>query len=273
MGNTSTTYDPFNDLNLSTLKAQMGNTSTTYDPFNDLSLSTLTAQLNAQLKQTESEIQTSQDFQRFVSGTMEGLIGDQQNAQLSARDKYMSVIQPAFMNALGMTQTMSAEMAGGVEERLAADPARQTAVGTIRDAASGVDISAFDSRLAEAAAMRGEAGISAGSLRQGLVSEIQGTAAPMAYQMELADVVRPFQNQAAYAGVMATTAKNDAIMLGAEAQSLAGLTALETSDISTLASLYGVSAPAFKDSSQSSDVVNALFSDYGYTNPLSVYGL
>jgi hypothetical protein len=239
-----------------------------YEPTYDLSLAKIHSQFSSQLAQREAGIQTEQDFQTFMSGTMQGLLDEQNVARGKAQSHFSDVLQPAFMNTLGGVMTKSAGLAQETEANLAGDPARQAAVGTIRQAASGEGISGFAEHLTQAGGVRGEEGMVAPGLEGELALLSQEAAAPVAYGMELQDILRPFQTQTTEAGTMAQIAETQSGMVKAQAGSLAALTEFEASPVGVLAGMYGGSAGAFKDPSGSQSAIDALFADPGYVNPV-----
>jgi len=244
-----------------------------YMPQYDYNLSQLQAQLTTQLAQEQAEIQSQQQFREFMQGTQADLLTEQGEGRLRASEAYRETLGPAFQQSLGNLTQLTTQQAADTEARLAADPARQVAMDTIRRAAAGEDIAGTGENMQAAADVRGEAVRGLGKVGSELAALSQEAAAPVAYQMELDRILRPFQTQAKSAQIAQTVAGTQSQALQAQAGALGGLMSLEAGPISTLAGLYGQQAGAYQPVAGGEDVISAQFGDYGYQTPFGIGGL
>lgn len=241
-----------------------------YMPQYDYNLSQLQAQLTAQLEQEQADIQAQQQFSEFMRGTQADLLREQGEGRTRAVEAYRGTLGPAFQESLGRLTELTTQQAADIEEQLASDPSRQVAMDTIRRAAAGEDISGVEQNLRQAANVRGGAVRGLGRVGSELAALAQETAAPLAYQMELDRILRPFQTQARSAEIAGTVAGTAAQSVSAQAQAVGGLMGLESGPISTLAGLYGQQAGAYAPVAGGEDVISAQFGDYGYRRPFSL---
>lgn len=246
----------------------MGDTYTSYVPSKDLTLAQLQAQLTSQLEQEKTELGSQQELREFAAQTTAELLQEQGEGRRRALEAYKKTVQPRFIEALGQTQGATARRAAEIEAALAADPARQAAMGTIRQAASGAGIAAEERNLASAAAVRG-ATPRGGDTSLALLA--QEAAAPMDYAQRIRSALRPFETQAREAQIAQTVARTQAQNVRAQTQALSGLMAAETGDISTLANLYGQTAQAPPAGSEA--VIESMFGSYGYESPFGEWGV
>jgi hypothetical protein len=241
-----------------------------YLPQYDYNLSQLQAQLTAQLEQEQADIEAQQQFSEFMRGTQADLLAEQGEGRARASETYRETLGPAFQQALGNLTQLTTQQAADTEQRLAGDPARQVAMDTIRRAAAGEDIAGTGENMQVAADVRGEAVRGLGKVGSELAALSQEAAAPLAYQMELDRILRPFQTQAKSAKIAQTVAGTQSGAMEAQASALGGLMGLEAGPISTLAGLYGQQAGAFQPVAGGKGVIEAQFHDYGYRRPFAL---
>ncbi|RLC87837.1 MAG: hypothetical protein DRJ03_04635 [Chloroflexi bacterium] len=238
-----------------------------WDPRYDMTLKNIQAQLEGQLAQRQSEIDAQQSFQEFTGGKISELLQGQGEARLGAISNYKTTLRQGFVDKMNQMTAMSTGSARDTISRMEADPARQAAMGTLQQAASGQGIARVDEHAASALGARGMGGMDLSRVSAGLNTSAQGIAAPLVYQEELKNVMRPFDLQAQEAQTMNTIAQTNAASVQAQAGSLAGLMQYEAGPTSVLSSLYGQSAGAYKPPAVSQGAIDARFDDYGYVNP------
>ena len=241
-----------------------------YRPEYDRTLKELQAQLTAQLEQEQAQIASQQEFSEFMRGQQRGLLEEQAGRRTAVAETFQRDIQPKFQETLGNLLGVTAEQAASVEQNLAGDVARQTARRVIGRAAAGEDITGAAGNLAEAARVRGEPVRGLGTVEAELGALAQEAAAPVAYQMELDRIVRPFRTQARSAQIAQTVAGTEAALIQGQAQALGGLTQLQAGPVDVLANLYGQTAGAFQPVAGGEDVISAQFADYGYETPFGL---
>jgi len=241
-----------------------------YDSKYDYTLKQLQAQLTAQLEQEQAEIASQQEFSEFMRDQQTSLLAEQAGGRQRAAEAFQQVLAPAFQGTLGRLGRLTAQQAQDVEAQLAGDTARQTAVGTIRRAAGGEDITGTAQNLAAAAGARGQSVSGLENVEAELATLGREAAAPVAYQLELDRILRPFQTQARSAEIARTVAGTQAAGVQAQAQALGGLSQLQAGPVDVLANLYGQSAGAFRPVAGGEDVIAAQFGDYGYEVPFGL---
>lgn len=246
----------------------MGNLGSFWSPTGDVTLKNLQSQLEAQLKQREAEIEARQDFQRFTGGKISEFLQEQGEARLGAISNYKTVLRQNYIDKINTMKAMSTGRAQEIIEGLEGDPARQVAVGTIQEAAMGGDIARVSEHGEVAASARGMATLDLSDLSEDLSTSAQEVAAPLAFQMEMENILRPFELQAREAQTMNVVSQTSAAGTEAQARSLASLMEYEAGPVNVLSSLFGQYSGAYMPPGVSEDVAAARFGTYGYQSPI-----
>ena len=236
----------------------------------DKTLEQLQKQLSAQLAQEQAQFETSEGLSEFMKEKQGELLTEQGEARQGAADKYFDTIQPAFQNTLQQVSGITTGIARDTEMGLQNDPGYRTAMDTINAAGAGEGIAGVVEAGEKATSIRGSGGHGMEAIQEELALNIQKHAAPLAIQKKIEGTLRPFQTQAAQAGIAKTAAQTEQLGVGAQAQSLAGLIGSEANPIGALAGLYGQQAGAYAQPAGSSAAITAGYADYGYKAPFGL---
>jgi len=236
----------------------------------DKTLEQLQKQLAAQLEQEKAQYAASEGLSEFMREKQGELLTEQGEARQGAATKFGEVLQPAFQNTLQQVQSLSAGIARDTEVGLQQDPGYRTAMDTINAAGSGEGISGAIESGREASTVRGSGGHGMEAVERELALNVQRQAAPLAIQKQIEGTLRPFQTQAAQAGIAKTLAQTEQMGVGAQAQSLSSLLRTEANPIEALSGLYGQHAGSFAQPAGSTSAIKAGYADYGYEPPFGL---
>jgi len=239
----------------------------------DRTLEQLQKQLEAQIQQEQATYEASEGLTAFMQAKQGELLTEQGEARQTAASNFFGTVQPAFANTLQSLQGTTAQIAQDTELNLQTDPNYRTAMDTIAQAASGGGIADVMGAGATASAVRGSGGHGMEAIEQELALNIQRQAAPLMIQKKIEQTLRPFQTQAAQAGIAKTLAQTEAGAVGAQVQSLSSLVGAEANPVGALAGLYGRQAGAYAQPAGSVDAITAGYADYGYEAPFGLGSL